>query len=201
MKISKNKTKKHDKITYNYLETKITSNSGVIFVTKKTNSKIKIIRQKLCDKYDEERHSKEPTKIFKYMPIVYIDDSIYCYFVDGVPNKLIYGGEDLGEFNLEQKEGQTEIPMYFSGAYIIPEYEKFKEILERVVPMHYQKPINIIDVDIIFKHTVMISSTDMKVDMKFLPSEQNNYNKDKLYNYQETIVGQMSKNINRGLWY
>ena len=73
-------------LTYDYCEVNITPNSGIIFVSNEINTNIKNIRQKLCDDYDNKRHSENPNTIFKYTAICYN----ICYMILFFIGSLIY---------------------------------------------------------------------------------------------------------------
>ena len=70
-------------------------------------------------------------------------------------------------------------------------------ILEMVVPREYCETLNVLGSDVLFKHKIIISSSNMKVDIKFLPSEQNNYSTNTLNEYKETFFSGLKGNFDR----
>lgn len=71
-----------------------------IYFSYEQKNLIEKIRHILCAEYDIAREENNVRKPWKWNAIAFIDNNIYCYFDNGSPSKLMYGGRNLGKFSL-----------------------------------------------------------------------------------------------------
>jgi hypothetical protein len=92
---------------------------AALYITEKQRDVVEQICEKMYVEYDKKRRAENPTKIYKYTAMCYVDHSLYCHFVDGMPDKVICGGENVGTFTTSRQSPKDE-------EHYVPEAERYK---------------------------------------------------------------------------